>query len=123
MQTFILLAIAASVVSGIIIFCVDFYRNRNRAVDPSTFNEFTAIDVASVAPLDPVSLSEAAPVVEGLGHWAEAAAAILNSGGWRLKSRLHKQNLPSQVEELVKNPADLTILSLEFSPRRWTLFV
>ncbi len=79
MQTFILLAIAVSVLAGVIFFCVDFYRNRNHAVDPSTFNELTAIDVASVAPLDPVSLSEAAPVVEGLGHWTEAAGTAIES--------------------------------------------
>jgi hypothetical protein len=77
MQTFILLAIAVSVLLGVIFFCVDFYRHRNRAVDPSTFNALTAIDVASVAPLDPVSLSEAAPVVEGLGHWAEVAGTAI----------------------------------------------
>jgi hypothetical protein len=77
MQTFILLAIAVSVLLGVIFFFVDLYRNRKGVVDPSTFNELTAIDVATVSPLDPVSMSEAAPAVEGLGHWVHVAGEAI----------------------------------------------
>ncbi len=77
MQSVILLTIAASVILGIGFFCFDLYRNRNHAVDPKTFNELTLVDAASVAPLDPVSIAEATPAVEGTEHWLHVAGEAI----------------------------------------------
>ncbi len=77
MQTFILLAIAVSVLLGITLFCVDFYRNRNHAVDPSTLHGLSVLDTPIVTPLDVVSMTEVEATLEGIGNWAEAAGSAI----------------------------------------------
>ena len=78
MQTVLLLAIVFLVALGIGSLCLDWYRNRDRASDPQAIESLTAIDAANVMPLDPVSMSEAPPAVEGLEHWATAAAEAIS---------------------------------------------
>jgi hypothetical protein len=77
MQTFILLAIAASVLWGVIFFCFDLYRNRNHAIDPNTFDSLTVLDPVTVMPLDTASMVEAEATLEGAGHWLHVAGEAI----------------------------------------------